>query len=145
MVTYNTLIDVYGKAGQWEEALGVLSRMQREGCAPVTRTYNTLMIACNTSAQWQVRCAACACAACGCGCVCACAEGPLRPCCCVRLLAPYPCPNPCLPLQFPFTHPRKHSLNTPTTTTHPRTHHAPHPPTPAGGAACVRGDGGPGS
>ena len=27
--------------------------MKCEGVAPVTRTYNTLMIACNTSNQWQ--------------------------------------------------------------------------------------------
>lgn len=27
--------------------------MKREGIQPVTRTYNTLMIACNTSNQWQ--------------------------------------------------------------------------------------------
>ena len=106
-MTYNTLIDVYGKTGQWAEALGVLHRMevrlvkpkplrprlfsncadgqtavnprafkptntlqalkpfpppnvcqsithaQAEGIKPVTRTYNTLMIACNASGQWQ--------------------------------------------------------------------------------------------
>jgi len=27
-VTYNTLIDVYGKLGQWEQALQVLRRMK---------------------------------------------------------------------------------------------------------------------
>lgn len=27
--------------------------MKREGIQPVTRTFNTLMIACNTSNQWQ--------------------------------------------------------------------------------------------
>lgn len=31
VVTYNTLIDVYGKTGQWEEALGVLQRMEVRG------------------------------------------------------------------------------------------------------------------
>lgn len=30
VVTYNTLIDVYGKSGQWEQALGVLEQMKRE-------------------------------------------------------------------------------------------------------------------
>lgn len=52
-VTYNTLIDVYGKLGRWEDALQVLARMKRDGIEPVTRTYNTLMIACNTSGQVQ--------------------------------------------------------------------------------------------
>jgi pentatricopeptide repeat protein len=28
VVTYNTLIDVYGKTGQWSEALAVLGRME---------------------------------------------------------------------------------------------------------------------
>jgi len=31
----------------------VLAQMKRENVQPVTRTYNTLMIACNTSNQWQ--------------------------------------------------------------------------------------------
>eukprot|EP00891_Asterochloris_glomerata_P006084 jgi/Astpho2/6084/Aster-04031 len=53
IVTYNTLIDVYGKLGQWQEALGVLETLRMEGIQPVTRTCNTLMIACNTSGQWQ--------------------------------------------------------------------------------------------
>ncbi len=30
VVTYNTLIDVYGKTGQWAEALKVLARMKEE-------------------------------------------------------------------------------------------------------------------
>jgi pentatricopeptide repeat domain-containing protein 1 len=30
VVTFNTLIDVYGKSGQWEQALGVLEQMKRE-------------------------------------------------------------------------------------------------------------------
>ena len=30
VVTYNTLIDVYGKVGRWEEALKVLDRMKTE-------------------------------------------------------------------------------------------------------------------
>jgi pentatricopeptide repeat protein len=53
VVTYNTLIDVYGKTGQWAEALRVLDTMHASNSTPVTRTYNTLMIACNTSGQWQ--------------------------------------------------------------------------------------------
>lgn len=53
VVTYNTLIDVYGKTGQWQEALRVIDTMNASNTKPVTRTYNTLMIACNTSGQWQ--------------------------------------------------------------------------------------------
>jgi pentatricopeptide repeat protein len=53
VVTYNTLIDVYGKTGQWGEALRVIDTMNASNTRPVTRTYNTLMIACNTSGQWQ--------------------------------------------------------------------------------------------
>jgi pentatricopeptide repeat protein len=53
VVTYNTLIDVYGKTGQSGEALRVLDQMHASSTKPVTRTYNTLMIACNTSGQWQ--------------------------------------------------------------------------------------------
>lgn len=30
VVTYNTLIDVYGKLGQWEDAVRVIDVMQRE-------------------------------------------------------------------------------------------------------------------
>ena len=51
VVTFNTLIDVYGKLGQWEAALGVLRGMRAEGVAPVLRTYNTLVIACNMCSQ----------------------------------------------------------------------------------------------
>ena len=29
-VTYNTLIDVYGKLGRWEDALQVLQRMKAQ-------------------------------------------------------------------------------------------------------------------
>lgn len=32
----------------------VLAEMKRECCPPVTRTFNTVMIACNASGQWQV-------------------------------------------------------------------------------------------
>lgn len=30
VVTYNTLIDVYGKTGQWEEAVAVLDTLERQ-------------------------------------------------------------------------------------------------------------------
>ena len=32
VVTYNTLVDVYGKTGQWEKAVQVLDDMQLEVC-----------------------------------------------------------------------------------------------------------------
>lgn len=32
VVTYNTLLDVYGKLGHWEQALNVLQRMRSEVC-----------------------------------------------------------------------------------------------------------------
>ncbi|PNH07870.1 hypothetical protein TSOC_005641 [Tetrabaena socialis] len=51
VVTYNTLVDVYGKLGQWERAIHVLDLMKHEGVEPVLRTYNTLIIACNMCNQ----------------------------------------------------------------------------------------------
>lgn len=39
VVTYNTLIDVYGKMGSWEEAVNVLTVMKAEGVEPVLRTF----------------------------------------------------------------------------------------------------------
>jgi pentatricopeptide repeat protein len=53
IVTYNTLIDVYGKTGQSREALQVLETMRCTGVKPVLRTFNTLIIACNTCGNWQ--------------------------------------------------------------------------------------------
>ena len=41
LVTYNTLIDVYGKTGAWEEAIRVLDALERQGIDPEIRTYNT--------------------------------------------------------------------------------------------------------
>lgn len=38
-VTFNTLIDVYGKMGSWEEAVNVLALMKSEGVEPVLRTF----------------------------------------------------------------------------------------------------------
>ncbi|KAK9846531.1 hypothetical protein WJX81_006057 [Elliptochloris bilobata] len=51
VVTYNTLVDVYGKMGDWERAVGVLDNMKAVGVDPVLRTYNTLIIACNMCCQ----------------------------------------------------------------------------------------------
>lgn len=53
VVAYNTVIDLLGKMGRWEEALQMYTRMRREGLTPVTRTYNTLMIAANNCGQWK--------------------------------------------------------------------------------------------
>ena len=53
VVAYNTVIDLLGKMGRWEEALKMYMRMRREGLTPVTRTYNTLMIAANNCGQWK--------------------------------------------------------------------------------------------
>ena len=47
----STLVDVYGKLGDWEKALQVVTAMQREGVTPVLRTWNTLLIACNMCNQ----------------------------------------------------------------------------------------------
>lgn len=35
----STLIDVHGKMGNWEEAVGVLAAMKGEGVEPVLRTF----------------------------------------------------------------------------------------------------------
>lgn len=32
MVTYNTLIDVYGKLGRWQDAIGVLEMLNMQVC-----------------------------------------------------------------------------------------------------------------
>ena len=32
LVTFNTLIDVYGKTGQWEEAVRVLDTLEQQVC-----------------------------------------------------------------------------------------------------------------
>lgn len=37
----NTLIDVYGKTGAWEEAIRVLDALEAQGIDPEIRTYNT--------------------------------------------------------------------------------------------------------
>ena len=41
LVTYNTLIDVYGKTGSWQEAVAVLDALEQQGIDPEIRTYNT--------------------------------------------------------------------------------------------------------
>lgn len=51
LVTFNTLIDVYGKTGAWEEAVAVLDALEAQGIEPEVRTYNTVIIACNQSSR----------------------------------------------------------------------------------------------
>lgn len=51
LVTYNTLIDVYGKTGAWESAIAVLDALHAQGIEPEVRTYNTVIIACNQSSR----------------------------------------------------------------------------------------------
>ena len=51
LVTYNTLIDVYGKTGAWEDAIAVLDDVEEQGLEPEARTYNTVIIACNQSSR----------------------------------------------------------------------------------------------
>ena len=42
--SYNTLIDVYGKMGNWEEAVNVLALMKSEGVEPVLRTFKCVPV-----------------------------------------------------------------------------------------------------
>ena len=51
VVTYNTLVDVYGKLGRWQEAIKVLDLVYLEGLQPETRTFNTVIIAANICNQ----------------------------------------------------------------------------------------------
>jgi len=51
LVTYNTLIDVHGKTGAWEDAIAVLDAVEKQGLEPEARTYNTVIIACNQSSK----------------------------------------------------------------------------------------------
>ena len=41
LCSFNTLIDVYGKTGAWEEAIGVLDALEQQGIDPEIRTNNT--------------------------------------------------------------------------------------------------------
>lgn len=52
VVTYNTLVDVYGKTGQWEKAVQVLDDMRKEVGTPLLLGENTRQAA-GFMAQWQ--------------------------------------------------------------------------------------------
>ena len=43
LVTYNILIDVHVKSGQWEEALSLLDTLESQGILAEARTYNTII------------------------------------------------------------------------------------------------------
>lgn len=51
MVTYNTLVDVYGKLGKWQEAIKVIDEVYMQGLKPEVRTFNTVIIAANMCNQ----------------------------------------------------------------------------------------------
>ena len=53
VVTYNTLVDLYGKLGKWREAVGVIDQVWASGLKPEVRTYNTAIIAANVCNQPQ--------------------------------------------------------------------------------------------
>ncbi|KAF9609325.1 hypothetical protein IFM89_015580 [Coptis chinensis] len=46
--TYNTLIDLYGKAGRLKDASNAFSEMLKSGVAPDTVTFNTMIYTCGT-------------------------------------------------------------------------------------------------
>lgn len=46
MVTYNILIDVYSRTGQWSNAVGILDAVAQQGLTPEARTYNAIISAC---------------------------------------------------------------------------------------------------
>ncbi|XP_021717392.1 pentatricopeptide repeat-containing protein At1g73710-like [Chenopodium quinoa] len=46
--TYNTMIDLYSKAGRLDDAAGVFSEMLKSGVAPDTITFNTLIHTCGS-------------------------------------------------------------------------------------------------
>ena len=51
VVTYNTLVDVFGKLGRWQDAIGVIDDVYQQGLKPEVRTFNTVIIAANMCYQ----------------------------------------------------------------------------------------------
>lgn len=51
VVTFNTLVDVYGKLGRWQEAIKVIDEVYMQGLKPEVRTFNTVIIAANMCNQ----------------------------------------------------------------------------------------------
>lgn len=41
--SYNIVVEALAKAGEWQQALGVLEKMKREGIRPTEFTYNCCM------------------------------------------------------------------------------------------------------
>ena len=54
-VTYNTLIDVYGKLGQWEQALQVLRRMKYQVCIHTPLVLRILFSSCMSRSSCTAR------------------------------------------------------------------------------------------
>ncbi|KAF9604181.1 hypothetical protein IFM89_003927 [Coptis chinensis] len=51
--TYNTLMDMYGKAGQLQDASDTFSRMLREGIVPTIVTFNTMIHICGNNGKFK--------------------------------------------------------------------------------------------
>ncbi|KAF9604608.1 hypothetical protein IFM89_008874 [Coptis chinensis] len=51
--TYNTLMDMYGKAGQLQDASDTFSRMLREGIVPTIVTFNTMIHICGNNGKFE--------------------------------------------------------------------------------------------
>ncbi|KAL3506021.1 hypothetical protein ACH5RR_031403 [Cinchona calisaya] len=52
-ITYNNLIDTYGKAGKVKEACQIFDQMLREGIVPTTVTFNTMIHMCGNNGQLE--------------------------------------------------------------------------------------------
>ncbi|CAM8899925.1 unnamed protein product [Rhodiola kirilowii] len=51
--SYNALINVHGRAGQWRWAMNIMEDMLRAAIPPSRSTYNNLINACGSSGNWK--------------------------------------------------------------------------------------------
>ncbi|KAM7505449.1 hypothetical protein LguiB_004353 [Lonicera macranthoides] len=51
--TYNALINLHGRAGQWRWAMNIMEDMLRAAVPPSRSTYNNLINACGSSGNWR--------------------------------------------------------------------------------------------